>query len=306
MDITVHMCSRGRPLQLVAALASLQENESGEHNVRYGVAIDVDDLATIGVCETLKPTWPVGSGYRVGHRPVSMDALHNQLARDIPGEVYVGFCDDMLCTTKDWDKEIAKLVDENPKGVWWWSSKSRKEFTQMPIVSEAWRAAAGGIFPEYFPYWWGDTWLAEVFVLATEGPLQYAPVFFIDGAETTNNMRELRFWTEFYHWLKPVRIDEARKVAKALGFPELTVTGVFSQFTGIKNLDFMNRIEEIETGQGDRGEPHEGYKIAKARAVEMMNSYELPQSSDEMDLASLLTPEVIAILQDAFPGAQPL
>lgn len=306
MDITVHMCSRGRPLQLMAALTSLQENESGDHNVRYGVAVDVDDLATIGICQTMKPKWRAGSGFRVGERPVSMDALHNQLARDIPGEVYVGFCDDMLCTTKDWDKEIAKLVEENPRGVWWWSSKSREEFTQMPIVSEAWRKAAGGIFPEYFPYWWGDTWLAEVYVLATESPLEYAPVYFIDGAATTNNMRELRFWTEFYHWLKPVRIEEARRVAKALGFPELTVTGVFSQFTGIKNLDFMNRIEEIERGQGDRGEPHEGYKVAKARALEMMQSFELPKSGDEIDLSDLLTPEVVAILRESFPGTQPI
>jgi len=131
-------------------------------------------------------------------------------------------------------------------------------------------------------------------------------VFFVDGAATTNNMRELRFWTEFYHWLKPVRIEQARNVAAALGLPALTVTGVFSQFTGIKNLDFMNRIEEIEAGQGDRGEPHEGYKIAKARALEMMGNFELPKADEEIDLASLLTPEVIAILQESFPGAQPI
>jgi hypothetical protein len=306
MNITVHMCSRGRPLQLVAALTSLQQNASGKHNVRYGVAVDVDDLATIGVCQTLRPTWPQGSGFRVGPRPVSMDALHNQLARDIPGEVYVGFCDDMLCVTKDWDAEIAKLVKENPNGVWWWSSNREGEFTQMPIVSEAWRKAAGGIFPEYFPYWWGDTWLAEVYVLATESHLQYAPVFFIDGAETTNNMRELRFWTEFYHWLQPVRIEEARRISEALGFPALTVTDLFSKFTGIKNKKFMDRIEEIEAGQGDRGDPHEGYKIAKARAEEMLRTYTLPKPRQEIDLTDLLTPEVTKILQDAFPGLDPI
>jgi hypothetical protein len=206
VKITLHMCSRGRPHQLVAALSSLADQASGKHDVTYAVAVDVDDLASIGTCQSLQAKMPLG--FRVGHRPVSMDALHNQLALDVPGDVYVCFTDDALCLTQGWDDRIAETYAQNPKGLWWWRSKG-PDPTLFPITSEAWRAAAGRIFPEYFPFWWGDTWLSEVYALATEGPLAFAPVEFLDCPKKTHSMRELRFWHNFYLWLQPERIAEA-------------------------------------------------------------------------------------------------
>ena len=292
------MCSRGRPLQLVAALTSLRDNESGKHEVRYAVACDVDDQPTIGTLISLQAKIPLG--YRVGHRPVSMDALHNQLCLDVPGDVYVCFIDDALCLTKDWDDKIAEVYAANPKGLWWWQSKG-KDLTLMPITSEAWRVAAGRIFPEYFPFWWGDTWLSEVWVLATEQPLQFAPVEFLDCPKKTHSMRELKFWHDFYLWLQPERIQEARVMAQKMGYPEPTVTGALAKIVGSPNPEFVKLIEQHEARQGEQGEPHDGYKIAKERAVELMaHGIVVPRPAVTLD--DLLTPEVIEVLNKHFPA----
>lgn len=298
MKITVHMCSRGRQFKLVAALASLHDNESGKHEVRYAVACDVDDPVTIGTLQSLQAKMPLG--YRVGERPISLDALHNQLALDMPAEVYVCFIDDALNLTKDWDDLIAQEYAKDPKGLWWWRSKG-KDITLMPITSEAWRQAAGKIFPEHFPYWWGDTWLSEVYALATESALKFAPVDFIDCPVNTHNMRELAFWHDFYLWLQPERIAEAKAIAEKLGLPKPTVTEALARFTGAPNKDFMARRAEIEADQGDHGPPHEGYRLAKARAQEMMaRGHETPIGL-HVSLDDLLTPEVVATIQKHFP-----
>lgn len=294
----------------------LRENESGKHQVTYAVACDVDDEATIGTLISLRAKIP-NLAFRVGHRPVSMDALHNQLARDVPGDVYACFIDDALCLTKDWDDKINEVYAENPRGLWWWKSRQMKspgervegarkkaedeDFTLMPITSEAWRKAVGRIFPEHFPFWWGDTWLSEVYVLATERTLAFAPVEFLDCPKTTHNMRELKFWHDFYLWLQPERIAEAKEVAAKMGFLTSPITGALAQVVGMPNPEFVKRIDEHEAAQGDTSEPHEGYCIAKARAVAMMETgIRVPPS--KVRLEDLLTPEVIAILKRDFPS----
>lgn len=301
MKITVHMASRGRQFQLIAALMSLRDNESGKHDVRYAVACDVDDFVTIGTLQSLQAKIPLG--YRVGHRPVSLDSLHNQLTRDVPADVYVCFVDDALCLTKDWDERVAESYAANPKGVWWWKSKG-DEITLIPIVSEAWREAAGGIFPEHFPYWWGDTWLSEVWALATEGPLLSVDAWFVDCPKKTHGMRELRFWHDYYLWLQPERIEQAKTVAALLGWAPPSIPEILAKVVGAPSRKFRARIEEIEQTQGEMGEPHEGYRVAKARALAAMSAGEVTPGP-EIDIEDVLTPEVIDILVRHFPDAIP-
>ncbi len=291
------MCSRGRPLQLTGALLSLHDNESGDHDVKYAVAVDVDDKATIGTLVSLQAKIPIG--YRVGERPVSLDALHNQLTKDIPADVYVCFIDDALCLTKDWDVRIAELYEEDHNGLWWWTPKG-DELTMIPIMSKGFYKAAGNkIFPEYFPFWWGDTWLSEVYMLATESHLKFAPIEVLDCPKDTMGMRELRFWHNFYLWLQPERIAEAKKLAEKLDLPEPTIAEDLRRIIGAPNKSFVEDIDRIEAMQGDQGEPHEGYKTAKANAVAMMEGNDRPMPS--FDIVDLLTPEVIAVLDKHFP-----
>ncbi len=284
---------------MVAALMSLHDNESGENEVRYVVACDVDDKATIGTCFNLQAKIPLG--YRVGKRPISLDALHNRICQDVPGDVYVCFIDDALCLTKDWDKPIADAWRANPKGLWWWKSRG-DDITLAPITSHAWFEAADyKIFPEWFPFWWGDTWLSEVWVLATERNLDFLDVWFLDCPKKTGNMRELKFWHDFYLWLQPERIAEAKRIAERMGYPEPTLTGPLAKIVGSPNPDFVKRIDEIEQIQGDTTEPHEGYLIAKDRAIEKMAiGHEVPVPQITID--DLLTPEVIAVLNRDFPA----
>ncbi|MBN9497855.1 MAG: hypothetical protein J0H39_13950 [Alphaproteobacteria bacterium] len=278
---------------------SLRDNESGENDVRYVVACDVDDKATIGTLYNLQAKLPLG--YRVGECPVSLDALHNRICRDVPGDVYACFIDDAICLSKDWDKPIAEAWRANPKGLWWWKSKG-DDLTLAPITSHAWFEAAGErIFPEHFPFWWGDTWLSEVWVLATERNLAFVDAEFLDCPKKTGNMRELKFWHDFYLWLQPQRIAEAKAIAARLGFPAPTITGALAQIVGAPNPDFVKRIDQIEATQGDTSPPHAGYLECKARAQAMMAGAE-PPAVPEIAIDDLLTPEVIAVLNKHFPG----
>jgi len=277
MKITVLLASRGRPEQLAGALYSLHNNASGEHDVQYCIGCDVDDPATIGIAKTMSIRLKLG--YRVAERQASLGSLINQLALDIPADVYTSFCDDTICLTKGWDKAIAEAYEKNPQGVWWWTPAYKDPVT-VAVVSEAWRAAAGRIYTDYFPFWFDDLWLLEVWILATENPWVYIDAKLADFPRATHRMRDLRFWHDFYHHTRPMRVAEAKKIAAALGWPVPTTSEILGEIIGRVRKDFIDNAEKIEANQGEVATlPTPEYKQAKARA-EMIMKLPLEQNTE--------------------------
>lgn len=275
MRITVCIPSRHRSYQLLATIRTLQEAESGKHTVVYIVGADSDDLQTIGMGKLLMaPSLKGGQvTMHVFERTGSLGAMVNQMALDVPADAYCSLCDDVLVRTEGWDDKIAEAVEKRPDGVFWWRCDEARPATYA-IVTEKWRAAAGYVFTEHFPFWWDDIWLLKVWTLASEEPWLHIDAWLEDRPSRTQNMRDLRFWGEFYMSQRDRRVAEANRIAKALGWPRQLDVKALSREIDQLTPEFWATADDIETNQGAKGPPSASYVRAKARAEALMQHKE--------------------------------
>ena len=271
MRISVVIPSRGRVLGLLGILRSMQFLESGKHEVRYVVGVDDDDEETRRACEWLGSKKQISLGVRVDARPVSLGGLINELALCKPADVYAAVNDDIVCLSPGWDEEIAKAVERLPHGVFWWTDGSGNG-ALFPIVTEKWRAAAGGIFSEWFPFWYDDLCLLELWMMTTDAEIQELDIKICDKPRTvTHRMRELKFWQNVYIATRKLRVAQAYDIAAKLGLPKPQGTEHIAALMNnhIKRVA-DEWIAEIEANQGDKTPPDENYRIAKDKARRML------------------------------------
>lgn len=266
---------------MVGVLHSLNSLASGKHDITYGIVCDVDDPETISTCQVLRSKMPVA--FSVNERGPSLGGMVNDMADNVPADVYLSLADDVLCMTKDWDDVIAKATEEIPHGVFWWKPANDKQPVLYAIVTEKWRAAAGQIFTDHFPYWYDDVWLLTVWCLVTEGPMITLPITILDCPKATHRMRELRFWHSFYLGTECLRVKQAKDIQNALGLhpsreygeqhgqPNLSITERLSEHLSTTPQEFLDTMEQIEAQQGEKGPPTPEYLRARDRAQALLN-----------------------------------
>lgn len=260
--------SRERPRQLAAALTSLHMTASGEHQVQFCVACDDDDIGTKLFLTKAQTELPIA--VRIGPRPESLGSIATDLADHWRADVYAVFGDDMLCLSLDWDKTIAEAVEKTPHGVFWWKD-GRGTPTLIPIITEKWRATTGRIFTDLFPFWYDDVWLYELWVMVTDSDPIFLDINALDRPQATIRMRELRFWTEFFHFMRAERLRESREIAKALGLKEPVLGEYTKLFLDQHMLEDEDEIQDImRRNKAESTPPDAAYNRAKERAVDLM------------------------------------
>ena len=268
MKLNVLIPSRGRPYQLAAALYSLAMNASNEHEVTLCVACDDDDIATQECLRALRPKMPLY--IRIGPRPDSLGSVANDLSDKWKADAYLIFADDLICSTYGWDAVVAKAVEETPHGVFWWTSASGVP-TFVPIITEKWRAACGRLFTEHFPFWYDDLWLMELWVRATESEPIVLDIKVVDKPTATIRMRELRFWHDFFTFMRAERIEEGIRIAEALGLRKPIIGKILSDKLDMHAVVSDNFLEDImRRNKAESTPPDEAYKRAKERAEMLM------------------------------------
>lgn len=268
MKLNVLIPTRGRPLQLAAAIYSLFFCASGEHDIHFCVACDEDDEATQNALKEIRSAIP--TYVRVGPRPESLGSVANDLAMHWPADAYAIWADDLMCITYGWDEVIAKAVEETPHGVFWWTA-ARDVATFVPVITEKWRAAAGRVFTEHFPFWYDDLWLHELWIMATDADPISLDCKVIDKPRGTQRMRDLRFWHDFYTYMRAERVQEGKAIAKALGMPEPKIGPHLAKRLNEMSIvtdDFLDDI--MVKNKAETGAPSEFYLRVKARAENLM------------------------------------
>lgn len=269
MKLNILIPSRGRPFQLAAALYSLFLNASEEHDIQFCVACDEDDKETVNALRALRPKMPLF--VRCGPRPESLGSVANDLAAHWPADAYVIFADDLICSTYGWDAKVASAIEKTPHGVFWWRA-ARGVPTFVPIVTEKWRSAAGCIFTEHFPFWYDDLWLYELWIMTSGDVPIELDIDVVDKPRSTLGMRELRFWHDFYTFMRAERVASSRRIAEKLGLQPQTVFSelIAEKFNGMSHVtdDFLADI--MVKNKAETGEPSENYLRAKARAENLM------------------------------------
>jgi hypothetical protein len=259
MKIVVLIPSRTAPFKLQDTLHAARSLESGRHDVRYVVGVDHDDPNTLAMC-TMLTLQSRQYRYRVFKRMSSLGHMSNIMAAENPADCYCSLGNDTVPVTPGWDEAVHKAWSARPDGVFWWHG------CECPIVSHKWMKAAGYLYTDFFPFWWDDNWLIQLWAMASDGPQLFIDGRLEDKPLATLRMRDLRFWTEFYGHMKPYRQKEAARIATALGWP----VGSLEDDTGDVKDHFWKVIEDVERAQGDKEPPTEAYRIAKERAERLM------------------------------------
>jgi len=269
MRIAVLILSRGRPAGLVAAIETLHALAADAAEVTYYIRSDEDDPATRNALSTCFSDGRLDIRQVVRPRPVALGAAWNEtIAVMDDWDALFQMTDDAVPVSMGWDRAIAELIGEGGLPGFSWTEVNDPDHRTFPVVARPWAEALGRVTPEWFPFWFIDTWLAEVHHLAFGEPMPVVRSLLLGGKRgKTGRMRELGFWFDFFAATRVLRVEEAKLVAAEFGrdFPdpapalEMMAAGDAAQ---------KERVPLYEKAFGaEEGEASPRYDIAKTRAL---------------------------------------
>lgn len=264
MNLAVLMNSRGRADLMKASVLALQELASGKHKITYGIRCDDDDEETWD--ETL---WIEGSAVIRGERLPTLGEGLNSLAEELaPRDAYAIWHSASFPLTVDWDDNIAQGLAQYPEHVLWWQTPGGGAPT-LPAFGRRWYEARGAVFTEIFPFWFDDTWIAELsrFIY---GDLYVLPCFFSQRRSgKTTRLRDLDFWYRLFFALRPQRVEEARRMCDSFHRPFRDPSDLLAAMRR-DDEDILRRVSAIEAHYGAGWEGDAQYFATKAKAEIMM------------------------------------
>jgi len=247
---------------------------TGQNEICYPLIIDEDDHRTImrlddWIADQDKPpnVHPL-----IGKRDKVLNVRMNEAAAQFPADAYFFCPDDGFPLEQHWDR-IFMAAHMQGLPTWCWQEKNDPGNPTFICATEKYRATLGRILPEYFPYWFADTWVAEVHLLCFGKPIPIVNQLGMGGKRgTTQGMRDLEFWFRFFAHTRPERMEEAKKLGRAHGFTvhEHERRHFIEQLEGndARQLSAVARYEV--TFEANKEPPSATYLAAKARAEEMM------------------------------------
>jgi hypothetical protein len=265
MNIIVFLASRGNPASLQSVIVSSSALASDANAIRYAVGIDEDDPATFDTMDQLARKLPGVNAVRAP-APKALGAALNNLLAAFPGDVYVLLTDRTFVLTPRWDLAVAQAASRTPHGVFWLTHPDLPSSCIFPVVTRGWLNAAAPIFTDYFPFWFDDTWLAELWLFATGAAPIMLPVHAFRQSHKTARLRDLEFWYRFFFALRPMRIARASEIASRLALPAVDPDPIRRNLER-SDAELLARVPRIEAEYGVTGAvPDARYLEAKVRA----------------------------------------
>lgn len=266
MNIDVIIPSRGRPIQLLSVITCFDALATGEHEIQYRVICDTDDELTRKMCRQMPHVEVVihsGEG-NLSHRM-------NQAAVNSVADIITGAADDTYPLAQGWDAilEVGLMQGHH---VFSWQEVNDPTNHTMIVFSRKWLDAVGRMLPEYFPFWFGDTWVAEVYELAFQRPLPIVQNLQWGGKRGhTKGMHDLAFWFQFFAATRVERIAEARAVCFTWNQP-FTENRLMLADMERRDAEQLKRVPHYEEVFGaNQGEPKPQYVEMKAAAEAWLN-----------------------------------
>jgi hypothetical protein len=280
--ITIGLPSRNRPAGLLSVLTALDKLATGLHDVTYGVLMDDDDYVTLEQFEHWKKAGMLPENVRefVGARDRTLNARMNDVYRAMPAELYSQVADDQFPLSLHWD---AMFHNCRKLPVFAWVEATDPQNMTFPVVSHQWFQATGRYTVEHFPFWFADTWLAEVYALAFGMPVTAINQLLMGHGRrgATQGMRDLRFWFEFFAATRTERIDEAQRVVDAFGL-KVSVLDRTQELAAMREGDAeqLRNVPRYEQNfSANLGEPSPMYRKAKADAENWLASNRVAEAA---------------------------
>lgn len=271
MKVTVGIPSRDRPLELAAAVLSLEKTRSGAHDVEFIVGHDHNDGRTAEVVSQLVAMGlPVRSSF--GPRPLGLGEIHNRMiAETDPDAAFMLWSDRLVAVDMQWDHGIALTTLEFPNRVLWMDSHHLVGPAQF-ILTPQWRKALGDEKPTpgIYPFWFEDSAVEEVDALLHGFPrVQLHQKCAGPRIAKTTRCRDLHFWIDVFTATRPDRMRQARKIGAHMGIfpkPDPRIMEYFAK----RDEDFHARADQLMEQYGAPGEPDWSYVAAKQKAEELL------------------------------------
>lgn len=209
MKLSVCIASRWRPVDLAAVIVGMWRMRSGANDITFVVGIDDDCTATQHAASSVANIGaPVVSS--VAPRPASLGAVNNRLIDSHKAAAYLVTTDRAFIITPGWDEQIRLQLLAHSGRVLWLSSPQDPDPTH-PVLPHEYIRKVGQWSPEVFPFWFDDTWNAEIDFLA-HGNMIKIPVNFAGERGKTTSARDIAFWCQVFDTLRPRRIKAAREL----------------------------------------------------------------------------------------------
>ena len=274
MNISVIIPSRGRSQSLRAVLIALDALSSGKHKIGYTVLADKDDTETAWCVEDIRDLLEGPQGSPTGNTlTVIVDdnrlinVRENEIAAIARADAYMPWADDLFPMAQRWDEMIVHAIEQMNVPAFSWQEANDPNNHTAIVISKVWYEATGRLFPEYFPFWFADTWMKEVFQFAFGAQMPiFGDLAFGGKRGRTQNMHDLAFWFGVFAESRDERVEDARKICAAMGLsmPDPTEAIALFEKADMMQLRYVSKYE-LEFGAGTKPKT-EAYLQAKAKA----------------------------------------
>ena len=272
--IAILIPSRNRPRLISAAITALHEMESGENEVFYYVGVDADEPQPIEYEKIIKE-FKRGNLTNVDNSTIG--GIWNYLAQydkfvKNDCDIYSCMIDDAFPVSPHWDKEMVRVAKEYEAFSWY--EVSAPHNVGYPTCTKAWLDKVGYIVPEHFPYWFCDTWFAEMVNFVTGKPVPVSThMALFSKQEETQNLRDLDFWWGFFCATRGIRLREAYAIVGGEWEDFLASRKPFIDMGNARDNEFRGeRIAKLENARGVKSGPSTKYLLAKKKAEEYLEA----------------------------------
>lgn len=264
MQFSVCIASRGRHYDLMSVIVGMWRLRSGAHDVRFFVGVDNDDARSVVLSHNLQVSDPLPITWSVADRQPTLGAVNNRLLSLSSPDAYIITTDRAHIITPHWDAQLADDLKAHPGRVLWLSCPSDPDPTHPVLPADYVKSV--GWSPEIFPFWFDDTWNAEIEFMAY-GNIVKVPVWFFGERGKTTRARDFGFWFDVFAATRPQRVEKAKTLFRGEGGMV-----AFSQRVGALCSQTVSpaRIKELEARFADDSPPSAEYIAAKAKAEELL------------------------------------
>lgn len=274
MKIAVLLLTRNRLASLVTVAKALDVLASGRNEITIAARYDDDDSVAPKALAILHSAgvevMPV-----VARRPVTLGVAWNEgiaALKALPFEAITFLPDDVIPLTAHWDEIIRLAIEDRRLDAFSWHNVRMPGLVTVPAFSRAYLEALEEPFSAWFPFWFADTWIGQVYEFARGAAMPILTglsLIYKEGSKTSN-LRDMQFWVDFWGATRKLRIAEAAQVALRMGWGDLSTVTANAEAPG--HGEYGWNVEAIERMRGDPAPPGPLYLKAKARAEAWLKS----------------------------------
>ena len=261
--LTIGLATRTRPGFLARTVTETLRHVR-EADTRLVILADEDDQATQSMRNKLTDKRIIWS---IEPRPDSLGTKYNRMMKVRPADVYLVMVDYAPHMTDGFDTEILAASNVHDDGYAFIINYfANHSFSQINAVTHKAAEKMGGIYPDFFPYWFVDHWFQEIGKRV--GREVFARVW-VDCShkQPTIGLRDQYFWGQVFGLLKPEREQAAEAILKEMDLWDWQKSILRRNWPLLDQWSWMiNETLEKDMPQ-DAGDPSYQRLVDKALAI---------------------------------------